>query len=160
MSSPAEEDTPPVGPDGKRAFVTVGATAPFNALIRACLAHGFLQALKEHNFTELRFQYGKDGAHILQEVDLSNIKATYGIDVTGFDFKTDGLRYEMTTLMSKDVQREGAIISHAGSGTILEAMSYQVPVIVVPNEDLLHNHQVELAEELERLKYVVHGKIR
>ena len=47
-----------------------------------------------------------------------------------------------------------------GSGSILEALRIGVPLIVVPNTDLLHNHQVELAEELAKQDYVIYGKIR
>lgn len=153
------KDVPTVPKDGKRALVTVGATAPFNALIRACLAHGFLQALKEHNFTELRFQWGKDGDRILKEVDLANVKSTYGIDITGFDFKQN-LIWEMAALRNTDVTHEGLLISHAGGGTIVEVMQAAVPSIVVPNPDLLHNHQVELAEQMEEMKYLIHGKLK
>lgn len=39
-------------------------------------------------------------------------------------------------------------------------MRINVPIIVVPNPELLDNHQVELAEELERQGYVVHGNLR
>lgn len=46
-----------------------------------------------------------------------------------------------------------------GSGTILEALRIDAPLIVVPNPDLLDNHQEELAEELARQGYVVHGKL-
>jgi len=31
--------------------------------------------------------------------------------------------------------------------------------VVVPNTDLLHNHQTELAEVLAEQEYVIHGKI-
>jgi beta-1,4-N-acetylglucosaminyltransferase len=47
-----------------------------------------------------------------------------------------------------------------GSGTILDAMRLDVPLVVVPNEDLLHNHQTELAKELARQQYLVHGKLK
>ena len=47
-----------------------------------------------------------------------------------------------------------------GSGSILEALRIGVPLIVVPNTDLLHNHQVELAEELAKQDYVIYGKLR
>lgn len=46
-----------------------------------------------------------------------------------------------------------------GSGTILDALRMSVPIIVVPNEELLDNHQVELAEALAEQEYVVHGKL-
>lgn len=56
--------------------------------------------------------------------------------------------------------REGVVVCHAGSGTILDAMRIGVPLVVVPNEELLDNHQVELAVELEKQGYVTYGKLR
>lgn len=55
--------------------------------------------------------------------------------------------------------REGVVISHAGAGTILDAMRIGVPLIVVPNEELLDNHQEELAVELEKQGYVIKGSV-
>lgn len=46
-----------------------------------------------------------------------------------------------------------------GAGTILDGLRISVPLIVVPNPSLLDNHQDELAEELEKQGYVVHGHI-
>jgi len=46
-----------------------------------------------------------------------------------------------------------------GSGTILDSLRLSVPIIVVPNSDLLDNHQTELAEALAEQEYVVHGKL-
>jgi len=46
-----------------------------------------------------------------------------------------------------------------GSGTILDALRLSVPLIVVPNSELLDNHQVELAEALAEQEYVVHGQL-
>jgi len=46
-----------------------------------------------------------------------------------------------------------------GSGSILDALRVAVPLIVVPNETLLDNHQVELAEALAEQEYVVHGRL-
>ena len=48
---------------------------------------------------------------------------------------------------------------YPGSGSVLAALRIGVPLVVVPNTDLLHNHQVELAEELAKQEYVVHGNL-
>jgi UDP-N-acetylglucosamine transferase subunit ALG13 len=41
------------------------------------------------------------------------------------------------------------VISHCGAGSTFEALSFGVPLIVVPNAALMDNHQVELANHLE-----------
>lgn len=40
------------------------------------------------------------------------------------------------------------IISHAGAGSILEGMRLGALMVVVINDQLMHNHQQELANEL------------
>ena len=47
-----------------------------------------------------------------------------------------------------------------GSGSILDALRIAVPIIVVPNPELLDNHQAELAEELAIQGYVIHGHLK
>jgi beta-1,4-N-acetylglucosaminyltransferase len=47
----------------------------------------------------------------------------------------------------------------SGSGSILEALRYQIPLIVVPNTGLLDNHQEELAVAMERNNYLVRGDV-
>lgn len=61
----------------------------------------------------------------------------------------------ITTHMTKK-QRE---LTSSGSGTILDALRISAPLVVVPNTTLLDNHQIELAEELSRQDYVVHGSL-
>ena len=46
------------------------------------------------------------------------------------------------------------LYDHEGAGTILDAMRLGLPLIVVPNVQLLDNHQEELAQELQRQGYV------
>lgn len=46
-----------------------------------------------------------------------------------------------------------------GAGTILDGLRLSIPLIVVPNPSLLDNHQAELAKELDKQGYVIHGKL-
>ena len=148
---------------GKRCFVTIGATAAFNSLVRTVLDPPFLQALHDAGYKELRVQYGDEGQQIFDQ-KIGNRKASIreklGISVSGFGFNKAGLHEELRAVKGTTEADEGSVISHAGSGSVLDAMRFGIPLVVVPNSDLLHNHQVELAEVLAEQQYVVHGKIR
>ncbi|KIX95302.1 uncharacterized protein Z520_08819 [Fonsecaea multimorphosa CBS 102226] len=147
---------------GKRCFVTIGATAPFNSLVRAVLEPTFIKPLCDAGYTQLRVQYGnQEGEAIFQErcKILKEAGFDQGIEITGFGFNREGLRGEMLAVKGQSPQDEGMVISHAGSGSVLDALRIGVPIVVVPNTDLLHNHQVELAEALAEQEYVIHGKL-
>lgn len=49
--------------------------------------------------------------------------------------------------------------THSGSGSIMEALSLQKPLVVVINDRLMNNHQTELARQLckdSHLLYTTH----
>ncbi|KAK3054726.1 N-acetylglucosaminyldiphosphodolichol N-acetylglucosaminyltransferase catalytic subunit alg13 [Extremus antarcticus] len=148
---------------GKTCFVTIGATAGFSALIEAVLAPTFLPALEAHNYTHLVVQYGKDGETLyrncLQKIVEADRPTT--LQISGFTIDPAGLKSHLlkTKGHSNPLASPGVVISHAGSGTILDCLRISVPLIVVPNSSLLDNHQVELAEALAEQEYVVHGRL-
>lgn len=88
----------------KIAFVTVGATAPFNALISACLSSTVIAALGTQGYTDLRIQYGP-GRTVFEQWLATTIGSRHSISVSGFDF-ADSLREE---IVAADL-----VISHAG----------------------------------------------
>ncbi|KAJ9641061.1 N-acetylglucosaminyldiphosphodolichol N-acetylglucosaminyltransferase catalytic subunit alg13 [Coniosporium tulheliwenetii] len=144
----------------KLCFVTIGATASFDSLISACLEPRFLEALAGTGYTHLVVQYGKEGKGLYDRaVSKSSRVKDLGISITGFDFNRNGLGQEMRAAKGESGGVEGVVISHAGSGSILDALRIDVPLVVVPNPNLLDNHQVELAEALEEQGYVVHGRL-
>ncbi len=101
----------------KVCFVTIGATAAFDALLKAVLNDDFFQALKAFEYTTLLLQYGKNGPKILKECNVtasSRAASEYGIEVTGFDFNTKGLGQEMWSTKAAEDRAEGVVISHAG----------------------------------------------
>ena len=101
----------------KLCFVTIGATAGFDALIRAVLSGHFLQALREHHYTELRVQHGDDVAGVYKQRRNNAIATTttHGIDIAGFSFNKKGLGQEMRDAKgTADGSQEGVVISHAG----------------------------------------------
>ncbi|KAI2476786.1 Glycosyltransferase family 1 protein [Pyrenophora tritici-repentis] len=146
--------------DSKLCFVTTGATAPFTALIESVLRPSCLSALQEGGFTHLLIQYGS--AKDVYDKRVSTARSYVNNDenkrhliIDGIDFNPDGLQAQFQL-----VQRsKGVVISHAGSGSILEALRYQIPLIVVPNTALLDNHQEELAVAMERNNYLIRGDV-
>lgn len=115
-----------------RVLVTVGSTR-FDQLVQACLSEGVVSVLKKKGFTELIIQYGN-----------STICQHEGLDIptTLFKFKPSLL---------DDFTAADLIISHAGSGTIIEVMRLRKPLIIVPNQQLMDNHQLELAQALHAM---------
>ncbi|KAI4658207.1 uncharacterized protein J4E79_007189 [Alternaria viburni] len=149
-------------PDSKLCFVTTGATAPFTELIESVLSPTCLDALREGGFTHLLVQYGsaEDVYKQFSKLASAYIQETTSskgdLIIDGIDFNPDGLKTQFQL-----VQRsKGLVISHAGSGSILEALRYQIPLIVVPNTGLLDNHQEELAVAMERNNYLVRGDVK
>ncbi|CAN9257051.1 unnamed protein product [Alternaria alternata] len=147
-------------PNSKLCFVTTGATAPFTELIKSVLNPACLDALRESGFTHLLVQYGSaqdvyQDSSMLAQAYMRGSKSTQDLIIDGIDFNPDGLQFQFQL-----VQRsKGLVISHAGSGSILEALRYQIPLIVVPNTGLLDNHQEELAVAMERNNYLVRGDV-
>ncbi|KAI4618236.1 uncharacterized protein J4E87_007904 [Alternaria ethzedia] len=147
--------------DSKLCFVTTGATAPFTELIESVLSPTCLDSLRQGGFTHLLVQYGSAEDVYKQ---FSKLASAYmqetpskgDLIIDGIDFNPDGLKTQFQL-----VQRsKGLVVSHAGSGSILEALRYQIPLIVVPNTGLLDNHQEELAVAMERNNYLVRGDVK
>lgn len=103
----------------KVCFVTIGATAPFDALLSNVLDQAFLEALSKNKYTTLLIQYGKEGRVVFDNFVTkfpTGKPERYGLDIQGFDFKKDGLLQEMRSAQSDDKLDtvEGMILSHAG----------------------------------------------
>ncbi|KAF2137327.1 glycosyltransferase family 1 protein [Aplosporella prunicola CBS 121167] len=148
----------------KHCFVTIGATAAFDALITAVFQQSFIQALVAAGYTDLLVQYGQRGKRLFAELSKQEHCKASGLAIHGFDFAKDGLFSQMRLAKGVDGSNsnsahEGVVVSHSGSGSILDALRIGVPLIVVPNPSLLDNHQLELAETLEDQGYVVHGDL-
>ncbi|RAL08111.1 N-acetylglucosaminyldiphosphodolichol N-acetylglucosaminyltransferase catalytic subunit ALG13 [Aspergillus homomorphus CBS 101889] len=147
----------------KLCFVTVGATASFNLLIQSILEQSFLRELRAHGYTHLLIQYGQDGKPLFDEFLRQyppGSEGHHGLLIDGFDFNPDGLSYEMrlAKAWSSEGRVGGLIISHAGSGSIMDALRLGVPLVVVPNPTLKDNHQQELADILQEQGYLIAGQ--
>jgi UDP-N-acetylglucosamine transferase subunit ALG13 len=63
-----------------------------------------------------------------------------GIHFTIYDYKPS---------LAEDMKKADLIICHAGAGTTMEALDLLKPVIVIPNRNLMDDHQLELASKLQ-----------
>lgn len=101
----------------KFCFVTTGATADFDSLIKAILSPPFLEALEEGGYTDLVIQHGTSGAKIFDEFIATNLKISHSrhrLRISGFDFKKEGLAAEMQFVKGEVGRLQGVVISHAG----------------------------------------------
>ncbi|KAL5218241.1 hypothetical protein ABZP36_018925 [Zizania latifolia] len=128
-----------MGDRGRRmVFVTVGTTC-FDALVKAVDSEAMKEALLQKGYTDLVIQMGR-GTYMPSKVSGSST-----LQVDYFTFSPSIADY---------IREASLVISHAGSGSIFETLRLSKPLIVVVNEDLMDNHQSELAEELAERKHL------
>lgn len=130
-----------------RAFLTVGSTR-FDELVNAALSQHVLSSLRLKEYTELVVQCGNsDSEHA------GMFSGEHPIST----FDREGVRIEIWKFkpsLQDEYKLADLVISHAGSGTILEVLRLGKPLIVIPNPTLLENHQKELATELNDLGHL------
>ncbi|KAK0210626.1 glycosyltransferase 28 [Desarmillaria ectypa] len=127
-------------------FFTVGSTR-FDALVQAAISDRILAALSQAGYTTIVIQCGNSyfaHTHSIQNGETLNIQQQ-NVNIEIYKFKPS---------LESDYERADMIISHAGSGTILDVLRLGKPLIVVPNPTLLDNHQEELATALEELGHL------
>ncbi|CAF0891716.1 unnamed protein product [Adineta ricciae] len=62
--------------------------------------------------------------------------------------------YQYKDSIENDIQQADLVISHAGAGTILQTLEANKPLLVVINEQLMNNHQLEIAHVMEKQGYL------
>lgn len=113
-------------------FVTVGTTR-FDALCRTLTKVSILETLKQLGCKEITMQIGASEFETGEYVKS-------GIVLRVYKYKDS---------LDDDISAADLVICHAGAGTCLEVLEAKKPLLVVVNEDLMDNHQLELAEQLQ-----------
>ena len=126
-------------------FVTVGTTE-FSGLIKAVDGEHLHAELLKQGFSRLIVQYGR-GAY--RPSRGKGLEHSSSLVVESYDFKPT---------LDDDLDAADLIISHAGAGSILETLRRKKQLIVVVNDQLMDNHQLELAEELADRKYLLYAE--
>ncbi|KAF8400156.1 hypothetical protein HHK36_013452 [Tetracentron sinense] len=122
-------------------FVTVGTTC-FDALVRVVDNQEVKEELSRKGYTHLLIQMGR-GSYIPTK---SGGGQDGSLAVDYFTFSSS---------IADHLRSASLVVSHAGSGSIFETLQLGKPLIVVVNEDLMDNHQSELAEELAERKHLL-----
>lgn len=120
--------------EDRNVFVTVGTTS-FDALVEALDNPAVVNILRARGYTSLTMQIGR-GTYRPRRV-----RTRPGFRVDIFDFRPS---------LDEAMRAASLVVSHAGAGSVFEALGARAPLLVVVNESLMGNHQVELAEELRR----------
>lgn len=123
-------------------YVTVGSTG-FDDLVRTVSTGVFLQSLAAQGFQRLVVQYGFSEDLFTPPTTVSE---TFGLCIESFDYTDSPQRF---------IDMADLIISHAGTGSILDTLHSRKPLIAVVNQGLMNNHQEEIAEELDSCGYLV-----
>ncbi|KAF9950345.1 N-acetylglucosaminyldiphosphodolichol N-acetylglucosaminyltransferase catalytic subunit alg13 [Mortierella alpina] len=121
-------------------FVTVGSTR-FDRLVAAASSPSFLHLVHQLGYSHLTLQHGNSPIppHTLTT-------PSEHAHLTPYSYKPS---------LHEDMENADLVISHAGSGSILEALRLKKKLIVVVNEDLMDNHQQELGSALHEQKHLV-----
>lgn len=117
--------------------MTVGSTK-FDDLVKAMTSKRCIAVLKELGYTNLVIQHGKS-RHALQS-------SSAQLSISAYDYKPS---------LKDDMKNASLVISHAGSGSILESLRLNKHLIVIVNTSLMDNHQAELATELQKSNYLI-----
>lgn len=126
-------------------FVTVGTTQ-FDDLIDILLTKDVLKLMREHVKCQLlKIQYGAGKG--IDAATIERIQQEFSIKVECYDFKANIL----SDIISSDL-----VISHAGAGSCIEVLTSRKPLVVVVNNNLMHNHQTELAQQLFNDRYLLY----
>mmetsp|Transcript_24888 Transcript_24888/g.28773 ORF Transcript_24888/g.28773 Transcript_24888/m.28773 type:complete len:227 (-) Transcript_24888:60-740(-) len=164
----------------KRLFVTVGTTK-FDPLIESTTNSSFIKRMYSYGYNRFIIQYGK-GIPPLKEY-YEKATSTSTEKSSSISFQHDGIKFEIYTFkpsLEEDMQNADLIISHAGAGSIMEGMEHcrrrnksnsssitriaskncnnfpkdKKKLVVVINDQLMDNHQCELAQALEKRGYL------
>ncbi|SCW00950.1 LAFE_0D01728g1_1 [Lachancea fermentati] len=155
----------------KTVVVTCGATVPFPKLIEVLLEIRTLEKVRSLGYDRIILQYGRgfnlkfkqllaavngikckpagtNGSLSAKELgnDHFDVGDYRGVEILGLDFTPNILQ-----LISAHAD---VVISHAGTGSILDALRASKPLIAVVNTSLMDNHQRQIADKFESRGYL------
>ncbi|RHY32456.1 hypothetical protein DYB32_002553, partial [Aphanomyces invadans] len=122
----------------KMVFVTVGTTC-FDEMIAAVDTDEVHAILKQKGYDEILFQIGR-GTHEPRVIANDTFTTSF---------------YRFNPAYKDDIRRSSLVLSHAGAGSIMDTLVERKHLIVIPNTQLMDNHQEELAGALAERHHLV-----
>ncbi|OBA21895.1 hypothetical protein METBIDRAFT_39112 [Metschnikowia bicuspidata var. bicuspidata NRRL YB-4993] len=153
---------------------TSGATVTFRPFLDEIVTVSFLLSLQKSGFSTVALQYGNEtnpdtgskvskeyfsqllaDRQIVQHLDFELVNETNDKSVTVFRSPTLTLQvFGFSDDIGSYIRSADLVVSHAGTGSILDTLRLKKPLIVVTNESLMDNHQAEIAARFEKEKYL------
>ena len=127
----------------RQILITVGTTK-FENLIKEIDNDNFYDMIIKNGFTKIIIQKGF-GEYI-------------PINYKKFEEKIEIEIAEILNNFENVIKSSEIIISHGGAGIILESLKNKKKVIVCVNDELMDNHQIELASSLHNEGYIHYCK--
>lgn len=147
---------------------TTGATVTFEALLDHVVSVPFLRHLSSLGFRRVVLQYGNQTDQgrnvskqyfsdvlgrneVVEKLDLALTNETNDKSVTTFSGPSLELQvFGFSPQIDKVVAAADIVVSHAGTGSILDSLRMHKPLIVVTNHKLMDNHQEEVASQFAK----------
>ena len=143
-------------------LITTGATITFKSLVLSSLSNPFINSITHFGISHIYFQYGNEkndvSLHFLTQC-LSSNDTFHGVtlDNSGCGvYKHRSLVIEFFPFshdLDSYINKCDFVISHGGTGTILDVLKLNKKLLVVYNESLMDNHQFEVASEFYNRGY-------
>lgn len=151
----------------KTILVTTGATVTFKSLLDYVVSEKFIGYLLEKQPVKLIVQYGNETDSnsnnvskeyfnqglmaMIESLDLSvsnefNDKSTTAFKSSKYQIELEVFGFSHN--ISSYIEESDLVISHAGTGSIIDVLQLKKPLVVVVNDSLMHNHQLQVAQKL------------
>lgn len=155
-------------------LVTTGATVTFKHLVSYIADLDFLLEAQKLGYSTIYLQYGNEisnntnvsknflnevmqKSQLIEKLGLGIVNETNDKSVTHF---SNGrlllVVFAFSSHISDYISKVDIVVSHAGTGSILDSLRLKKPLLVVSNLELMDNHQEEVAAQFEKEGFLHH----
>ena len=159
---------------GIKILFTTGATVTFTLLLEKIIDPVFItEALLDNGVSTMILQYGNElvntrhgienaserrftetvkKSDIVEKLGLSLVQEQEGVYKYKSQMHNDFeiLAFPFISEITKIICESDLVVSHAGTGSMLDVLRLDKPLIVVVNKMLMDNHQTEVADEMQK----------